>query len=246
MRWHFPLKHGLIPHQRRPTPTTRGNVRQFLLTCFLLVVFQAHASAEDCPDFFRFVDFGLKAQDGTINRGGPTYRAEGFDGEALLIRDLTVCRAALELAVDGRGNKIPVVTSVSYSPEKTGIDLAQLRLVAVEDAASETERNAADHRARLERPDTVTTQGSTHLCASIVSPPTTSCQLVSPFGGNLALVIYCDAGECRMPALAVRDQIIATATWLPSPAAMSNPEALAAEIADRVQQIHDFLAPLSS
>jgi hypothetical protein len=221
-------------------------VRRILLTCFLLLGFNIHASAGDCPGFFRFVDFGLTAPDGSVNRGGPTYRAEGFDGQALLIRDLTVCRAVRDLAVDGRGNPIPVVTSTSYNPEKTGIDLEDLRLVAVDDAASETERNAAGHRARLERPDAVITQGSNHLCASLGASGTTSCQLVSPFGGNDALVVYCDAGACRMPALAVREQIIAAASWRPSPAALSDPEVLASEIAGRVRQIHDFLAPLSS
>lgn len=221
-------------------------MRTITFTALLLMFFNAQASAQDCPDFFRFVDFGLKAADGTVHRGGPTYRAEGFDGKALLIRELTICRQVRELAVDGRGNPIPVVTSIDYDPEKTDIDLMELRLEAVDDIASETERNASGHRARLEQPNIVTTQGSNYLCASFEGSDSFSCQLVSPFGGNLALVVHCTRSACRMPVLAVKDNIAAAASWRPSEAAMKRPGAWASEIADRVQQVHGFLAPLSS
>jgi hypothetical protein len=69
---------------------------------------------------------------------------------------------------------------------------------------------------------------------------------MSPFGGNLALVVYCDPLECRMPALAVNEQIIATASWPPSHASASDHTAAALEIARKIKQLHDFLAPLSS
>lgn len=221
-------------------------MRTIIFTSLLLMLFGTQASAQDCPDFFRFVDFGLEAPDGTIHRGGATYRAEGFDGQALVIRELTICRDVRELAVDGRGNPIPVVTSINYSPEKTGIDLTELRLAAVDDIASETERNASGYRARLDQPDVVTTQGSDHLCASLKRADTFSCQLVSPFGGNLPLVVHCTPSECRLPVLAVKQNIAAAASWRPSEAAMKDPEAWASEIVERVQQLHDFLAPLSS
>jgi hypothetical protein len=226
--------------------TTGGAVRTIIFTSLLLMFFNAQANAQNCPEFFRFVDFGLEAPDGTIHRGGPTYRAEGFDGQALLIRDLTVCREVRNLAIDGRGNPIPVVTSINYSPEKTGIDLKELRLTIVEDVAAETERTASGHRARLERSNVVATRGPDRLCASLEGSDAFSCQLVSPFGGNLALVVYCTPLECRMPALVVKANIVAQASWVPSEAAIKSPELWAMEIADRVQEIHDFLAPLSS
>lgn len=221
-------------------------MRKIIVTCFLLILFGSPAGAEGCPDFFRFVDFGSAAPDGAIHRGGPTYRAESFAGEALLIRDRTVCRRVANLAVDGRGNPIPVVTSIDYDPEKTAISLTELRLARVEDVVSETERNAARHRETLVQSLAAKTRGSSFLCARLPAADTVSCQLISPFGGNLALVVYCDPVECRLPGLAVKAHVIATAAWRPSRDSWSDTEALASEIAGKVQQIHDFLAPLSS
>lgn len=221
-------------------------MHKIILTWLLLIVFNSQASAEDCPDFYRFVDFGLQAPDGTIHRGGATFRAESFDGVGLLMRDRSICREVRELAVDGRGNPIPVVSSVNYSPEMTGMDLQELRLSSVDDVAAETERNAAEHRAKLDQPGAVITPGPNYLCASPAGSDTVSCQLVSPFGGPLAPVVYCSRLECRMNALAVKENVIAAAIWRPSEAALQDREAMALEITDRVQQIHDFLAPLSS
>lgn len=222
-----------------------GIVRKIILVFISLILFKGQASAEGCPDFFRFVDFGLETQDGTI-RGGPTYRAEGVDGQALLIRELSVCRDVRDVALDGRGNPIPVVTSVNYDPENTGMDLIELRLTVVEDIVSEAEHNAAEHRTRLERQVAIIRRGPDYLCASLEEPNKISCQFKSPFGGNLALVVYCDPLECRMPVLALNEKVIAIATWLPSKASLKDHEAAALEIADKVQQVHDFLAPLSS
>jgi len=224
----------------------QGTVRKIIVTCFLLILCSGQARAENCPDFFRFVDFGREAPGGEIHRGGPTFRAESFGGEALLIRDRTTCRRVRDLASDGRGNPIPVVASVDYDPEKTGIGLNELRLTGVEDVASETERNAAGHREKLDRPIAVTSRGSNFLCASVEGSGTVSCQLISPFGGNLALVVYCSPVECEMPVLAVKPHVIASAKWRPSHVSLSDHEALARQITDKVQQIHDFLAPLSS
>lgn len=221
-------------------------MRTIIFTSLLLIFMNSQARAGDCPDFYRFVDFGLEATDGTIHRGGPTYRAEGFDGQALLIRELTECRQVRDLSVDGRGNPVPVVTSVNYNPERTGIELEELRLEAVSDVVEETERAAAEHRSRLEENDAVVTNGSTYLCASSQGSGRFSCQLVSPFGGNLALVVYCTRSDCKVPALAVKANIVVQASWIPSDAATKDPELWAMEIADRVQEIHDFLAPLSS
>lgn len=221
-------------------------MRTIIFTSLLLIFMNSQARAGDCPDFYRFVDFGLEAADGTIHRGGPTYRAEGFDGQALLIRDLTLCRQVRDLSVDGRGNPVPVVTSVNYNPERTGIELEELRLEAVSDVVAETERAATEHRSRLEESDAVFTNGSSYLCASSQGLDRFSCQLVSPFGGNLTLVAYCTRSDCTVPALAVKANIVAQASWVPSEAAIKSPELWAMEIADRVQEIHDFLAPLSS
>lgn len=221
-------------------------MRKIIVTCFLMILLNFPAQAESCPDFFRFVDFGSEAPDGTLHRGGPTYRAESFGGEALVIRDRTVCRRVANLAVDGRGNPIPVVTSIDYDPEKTTIGLTELRLSSVQDVVLETERNAARHRETLDQTGATITQGSSFLCARLSAAATVSCQLISPFGRNLALVVYCEPMQCRMPGLAVKAHVVATAAWRPSRDAWSDTEALASEITEKVQQVHDFLAPLSS
>lgn len=220
-------------------------MRKIIFVFVSLILSNGQAYAEGCPDFFRFVDFGLETPDGTI-RGGPTYRAEGFEGQALLIRELAVCGEVRDVAVDGHGNPIPVVTSVTYDPKMTGVDLTELRLTVVDDMVSEAERNAVEHRARLGRQTTTTRRGPDFLCASLEELGAVSCQFMSPFGGNLALVVYCDGMECRMPVLALNERVIAAATWVPSHASRNNHVSAASEIADKVQQVHDFLAPLSS
>jgi len=221
-------------------------VHKLILASVLTLLLNSQASAEKCPDFFRFVDFGIEAADGTFTRGGPIFRAEGFDGQALLIRDLTVCRIVRDLTPDGRGNPIPVVASVNYNPEKTGMNLKELRLMLLENPVSETERNAAEHRARLEDPNAHVTRGSNYLCVSLNGSKRTSCQVTSPFGSNLALVVHCDPVGCRMPVLWVKGRVSAAATWLPSAVALADHEALASEIVYKIQGVHDFLAPLSS
>lgn len=210
-----------------------------------LILSNSPASAEGCPDFFRFVDFGLDTPDGAL-RGGPTYRAESFDGHALMIQELTVCNDVRDLASDGHGNPIPIVTSVHYDPDITSLDLKELRLTVLEDIASEAEQNAAEHRAKLESQSAIIMRGPDYLCASLEKPDGISCQFMSPVGGSIALVVYCDPFECRIQVLALNEKVIAVVTWLPSETSLRDHEAATLEMAEKVQQVHDFLAPLSS
>lgn len=220
-------------------------MRKIIVVFTLAVLFSVPASAEECPVFYRFVDFGQETSNGPI-RGGPTYRAEGFDGQALLIRDRTLCRQGLHLAVDGRGNPIPIVSTVSYDPEKTGISLTLLRLTVPESIRAEAERNAAEHRARLERPNTLVGRGADFLCARLDAPNRISCQFVSPFGSDLPLVVYCDAVECRLPIMALNEKVVAVAIWVPTQVVSGDFDAATTEIGSKVRQVHGFLAPLSS
>lgn len=227
-------------------------MHKVISTFFLLAFFSGQAQAESCPAFFRFVDFGIETPDGVVHRGGPTYRAQGFAGQPLLITQRTACRQVRDVAIDGRGNPIPVVTSINYAPAATGMNINELRLMVVDDAALLAEDNAVAHRARLESLESLEsidgaiTRGPNYLCASLMDPITISCQLTQPFGGNLALVVYCDPLECRMSVFAVRENIIAIASWQPSEASFGDPNTAAQEIARMVQQVHGFLAPLSS
>ena len=221
-------------------------VLKIITALLLLLVLNNQARAENCPDFYRFVDFGLKASDGTLYRGGPTYRAEGLDGQELLIQEQSTCLAISDRAIDGRGNPIPIVTSVYYKSEKVGINLQELRLTTTDNVEMETERNAVEHRAKLDQNFAIVTKGSNYLCANLQGSESISCQLVSPFGDNLALVVYCSSLECRMPVLPIEQNVIAVARWRLPNAAWTDQKALALDIVGQVEQIHTFLVPLSS
>lgn len=213
----------------------------------LVTFFASQANAHSCPDFYRFVDFGLTGNDGLTYRGGPTFRAENFNGELLLLEDRTICQDVIEVAKDGHGNPIPVVTSVDYNPEKTGIELQRLRISLVDDTKQTAEKNAEIHQSRLAKPASiVSTRGSNFLCVNDKETNHLSCQLVSPYSGNVSLVIYCDTQECRMPVLAMSERMLINAVWKSSDSFLSNPEIAGQEISETVQKIHDFLTPLSA
>ncbi|MEP5731668.1 MAG: hypothetical protein ABJL67_20090 [Sulfitobacter sp.] len=211
----------------------------------LLMLFAGVVNAQNCPDFFRFVDFGLEGHDGVIYRGGPIFRAESLNGSPLLLRDRTKCRAIRDIASDGHGNPIPVVTSINYDPVKTGIDLSELQLSLVEDAAGSAEQNALAHRAVLDRSETERVQGPNFICARHQKDDTISCQLVSPYPGNIALVIYCTAWVCEMPVLAVYEQIQIGAKWPSNITLVNDLNTAGMAISDKVQKIYTFLDPLS-
>ena len=212
----------------------------------LLLYQPGPASAGTCPDFYRFVDFGLKGRDDVLYRGGSLLRAEGFDGAALLEFKQTKCLPVEDVAKDGRGNPIPVVAAISYSPEQTAINLTELSVVAVPDANTAAEKNTENHRNKLEQEDTVITQGSNFLCAGNPDKATTSCQVVSPYPGNTALVVYCDTAQCQMPVMAIDKKIVVNATWPRNPRSVGNDELTGNEIINTTKKIHDFLHPLTS
>ena len=213
---------------------------------FLFVFLSGQAYAETCPDFYRFVDFGLEGNDGVIYRGGTTLRAESFEGEPLLITAQTKCISVPEVAKDGHGNPIPVVKSINYLPEITGLDLNEIRVSSVDDTKLAATENAKSHVATLERPDTTSTRSSNFLCANSNANNTVSCQLVSPYPGNIALVVYCDNSQCVMPVLAVNQHLLVSARWNSSSDVLSEPETAGNMILEKVQKIHDFLKPLSA
>lgn len=216
------------------------------IATLLLMLCATAASADDCPDFYRFVDFGIEGGDGVIYRGGPVLRAESFAGDPILLNAQTKCLPVRDISADGHGNPIPVVTAVNYDPAQTDIDLSDLRVMIAQDAEAMAEKNASAHRATLENADAMVTQGEDFLCARSKGSDDLSCQLVSPYPGNIALVVYCDASHCRMPALAITERLVVAAVWDSNADIVSAPETAGPLIIGKVQQIHDFLDPLSS
>jgi hypothetical protein len=220
-----------------------------MLRLFCILVFGILAGplrAQDCPDFFRFVDFGQLDRNSETHRGGTVFRAEGFEGEALLRAGETVCLSVSELAKDGRGNPVPVVSLIGYDTVKTNIDLQSLYISRVSDPADAAVENARAHLALLDQSGTIVQQGSNFLCANQLDTSTASCQIASPFGDNLPLVVYCDAAACNMAVMALNDHLIARAVWTTTDTDFADLELVAAGILSRVQTIHAFLSPLSS
>lgn len=204
------------------------------------------SNAQSCPDYYRFVDFGLEDKNGVMYRGGTLLRAEGFAAEALLLENLTKCREVRDLAKDGHGNPIPVVESINYIPEIVGTELNELRLSRIKDTRAAANNNAETHLANVQNADNVTTKGDNFVCVKPKSANMISCQLVSPYAGNISLVVYCDVNRCNMPVLAINEELIINASWNSNDALLKNPQEAGSQSAAKVQQIHDFLKPLSA
>lgn len=216
-----------------------------IIICVLMLV-PIQAFAQSCPDFFRFVDFGLEANDGKIYRGGMILRAEGFEGQSLLLSEQTKCRDITDLAEDGHGNPIPVVTSINYDPAETGLDLTELNVSLLADTEAAVANNGTNHQTLLKSSDAASTRGANFLCVRERGMLDLSCQVVSPYSGNIPLFVYCDPTQCKISALAINDRVQVRAVWEIEENSLSDPNAAGGEISIKVQQVHDFLQPLSA
>ncbi|MEO9819462.1 MAG: hypothetical protein ABJ370_11990 [Paracoccaceae bacterium] len=210
------------------------------------VFFAGPASAQECPHFFRFVDFGLQISDGGFSRGGPILRAESFSGTSLLSKGNTICRTVRDIASDGHGNPIPVVTSMAYDVEKAGLDLLDLHVSFVQDSTVAAETSARTHWKTVDRARTKPLKGQNSLCILSADNSSLSCQLVSPYPGNIALTVYCDASSCKMPVLAMNAHMSASASWAVDDSFWNTPDRAGEEVFNKVQSIFAFLEPLSS
>lgn len=217
-----------------------------LVYLLAILVFAGPLRAQDCPDFFRFVDFGQLDRSGEIHRGGTVLRAESFEGETLLRPDGTFCLPVSDLAKDGPGNPVPVVSLIEYDPKKTGSALTSLLVARNSNPANAAALDARAHLATLDQVGTVIHQGSQFLCAHRQNASTMSCQIVSPFGGNLPLVVYCDRIFCSMAFMVMNDHLAASASWRTDHLNFAELESTALDVYAKVQSIHAFLSPLSS
>ena len=198
-----------------------------------------------CPDFFRFVDFGLTGSDGKVYRGGSTFRAEGLDGATLLHLDKTVCIDVPENGTDGHGYIIPVVESIIYKPETSLSNLSEFRLRAVDDTMVAATSSIEQHQEDLQNDSPTITRGENFLCVSS-NAGSLSCQIVSPYPGNVPLVVYCNEANCKMPALAINKQLLISASWQLKLANKNDDTEAATAMLDMAKQISEFLEPLSA
>lgn len=208
-----------------------------ITTLLVLSALAAPVQAEDCPEFYRFVDFGRADSDGVLRRGGPTFRGFVTEGISILKQDETVCLTARETSTDGRKLTIPIVAQISVDPELAGLNLRGLAIQSVKDASVTASENAIAHRERLTQTGTTTTQGDSYLCASGEAPQELSCQVISPYKDNTDLVAYCDAQRCTMPVLAYGARLAVSASWTRT---QTTPDATANEIIQQAQSLHDF------
>lgn len=218
--------------------------RSFL--CVLFLATAGAANAQGCPDFFRFVDFGLQDAEGRFIRGGPHFRGESLAGTSFLKPGDTKCRSVREIASDGHGNPIPVVTHISYNVERTDLDLTTLHVSYSTDTRVAAQQNAQQHHARLSRVDAEPIRGENSLCVAARDGVGVSCQLVSPYPGNTDLVVHCDQDQCDMPVLAVNANIMVSAVWPVTVSFRAQIDGAGPQIFSTVQAIHAFLEPLSS
>ncbi len=134
--------------------------------------------------------------------------------------------------------------NVFRGPEKIEVALTELRVFSANDTVVVADDAASTHLAKLDQTDAIITSGRDFLCASQKETDFLSCQFVSPYPGSAVLVVYCDASECKMPSLAMNEQLVISASWAHSGG--SQVEATSKDILQKIQQIHDFLDPLTS
>ncbi|RED12825.1 hypothetical protein [Pontivivens insulae] len=209
----------------------------------LIAVFLAplRAQAEPCPDFYRFVDFGLPDAEGALHRGGPVVRAEGFAGETLLEAAATECVTVSPLSRDGHGNPMPVVSRIGFRVARLDSVFDSLSVFVAQDSLRFAQEAAMPHRAAVAGHDAAIFRGADILCVDQTNG--LSCQIASPFDAAGPVVAYCEASACHLPAMALNDRILVEARW---PATDEGVEALAEMIRAQDQAIDAFLTPISS
>lgn len=208
----------------------------------LVMATLAGPAAAECPDFYRFVDFGLQDADGTLYRGGPVFRAEDFDGTPLLFTRSTICADVADLAKDGRGNPIPVVTRIAYDRRETDPALGWIEVAASADAIAVANSFAGLHQDRLGQDGITQVRGDNYLCA-VASVVNLSCQIASPYPNDAPVVVYCEDGQCLTFGMAMTDRLLIAASW---PMGVQSAQWQAEDIAARISGIAAFLAPISS
>ena len=207
----------------------------------VLLIAAASPATAECPDFYRFVDFGIADDDGTLFRGGPLFRAEDFDGVRLLDDSRTICAEVADTLTDGRGNPIPVVRWIAYDTAKTGLNMVLLEARRERDAPKAAETRLVPHQALLAQAGAAQIRGEDHLC--VKDGNGLSCQLVSPFGTEAPLIVNCLAGYCRSEVIVLSDTIALGAVWRTQGGSAAEQ---AEEISATLQGIADFLAPITS
>jgi hypothetical protein len=218
-----------------------GRQMHRLIAILILMMAASQSVAQNCPDFYRFVDFGLIGRDGSINRGGIVLRAEGFNGDALLISTQTQCLDVRDLAKDGRGNSIPLVSQISYDPNVSTLPFNAISVAVSPDMTARAEAAAVPHRVSLADAETVQTTGPKSLCVRRSDSVNFTCQIAQPYARDAPLIVSCNGTVCEMPVLAITDALYVSASWSINDSMIAD-----AEIVAHVDRLTAFLDPLSA
>jgi len=205
---------------------TKTIIAFIFISLVSVLSFITPSNAQTCPDYYRFVDFGLEDDSGVMYRGGTLLRAEGFSAD--------------------HGNPIPVVKSIHYIPEIISAELRELQVSRVKDTEVLADNNITKHSTYLRDPDTITTKGENYICATVTTKRLLSCQLTSPYPGNISLIVYCNAAKCNMPVFAINKELMISASWRTNDSLLRDPKKAGSQSVAKAQQIYDFLKPLSA
>ncbi|AXI47702.1 hypothetical protein C1J03_17825 [Sulfitobacter sp. SK012] len=200
-----------------------------------------HAQAQSCPEYFRFVDFGAITADGSLLRGGPTFKVKR-DGEPLFESGSVACTDIEPVFTDGHNQPIPLVTALSYSsnlvaPEMTNLNIKRLSATSAKLAQEPLE----GHRIARSAAGNSATQGADFLCVHVDLSPsqTISCEVVSPFDTTLSFIVACNDTACAMSGMAIEKAVNISAGWtISGTATLEEAGATASDIATK---IHAFI-----
>lgn len=218
-------------------------VKQSLITFWLLLC-AGQVAAFDCPDYYRFVDFGLEDSTGTLNAGGPRVRVEGFDGIGLLKWETATCLDLPFMRRDGFGNIIPVVEGITFDRGVLPVAVFALHLRRQPDIAARAEGSAAPHRTQVAAPQAKVTQGEAFLCVQWGNGRNVSCQFPALDRENLPLIVICGSEVCDLPVLHVGSGLEISATWPAPDDVVANPQSVAPQLYQRVRDIKAFIDTL--
>jgi hypothetical protein len=213
-----------------------------LATCFS----SGQAQAQNCPEYFRFVDFGVSRADGSIHPGGPTFKVKR-DGKPLFESGSVACRDIVPVFTDGHNQPIPLVTTFSYAPSLVASNMTSLSLTRTPNtSATDALVVVQRHRTIRNEADAAIINGADFLCASGApsSAQTISCEVVNPFEATLSFIVSCDGATCAMSAMAIDDAVHISANWSnTAPVSAKTTGEVASEMAAK---IHAFIKDKSA
>lgn len=206
-----------------------------------ICVSAGNVRAQSCPEYFRFVDFGLMDADEKLHSGGATFKVKR-EGMPLFENGSVVCRDIAPVFTDGHNQPIPLVTSFKYEPTLVARNLTDLSITrATNTLVNDVPTVAQRHRKARNKAGVDVMKGSDFLCVTgeAASPRTISCEVVNPFDTTTSFFVACTGKTCAMSGMAIDDAIMVSGGWSSSENAS---EKATGEVASEIAgKIHTFI-----